>query len=103
MDRVEGDAADESDLGADFGAADAGATSAEELDERIRLLEAEIQADEEVLKALLAAPGAEGPLVLADDPELRAIAERLPDRLKDLQALRDERGARGDDGASEAN
>jgi hypothetical protein len=103
MDRQD-EAVAERDLGSgDFAAIDAGATSAEELDERIRLLEAEIQADEEVLKALLAAPGEEGALVLADDPELRAIAERLPDRLKDLQALRDERGARGDDGASEAN
>ena len=105
MDRREGDdEVAERDLGADddFAAAATG-MSAAELDAQIRALEAEIQADEDALKGLLAAPIEAGPLALADDPELRAIAERLPDRLKDLQALREERGALGDQGESETN
>ena len=101
MDRREPGEEDlEDELGAELAASDAGRTSAEELDERIRILEAEVQADEEALKALLATPG--GDVTLSDDPELKAVAERLPDRLKELQALREERGAYGGPGETES-
>jgi hypothetical protein len=65
----------------------------EEIDERIALLETDIAANEEALKALLVVPIPEGggPLVMADDPTFREVADRLPELLSDLRALEDER------------
>jgi hypothetical protein len=62
-----------------------------ELHDRIAALEAEVAADEEALKRYISDPEAGGPLSRSGDPEFRAIAQRLPQRLAELRALREER------------
>lgn len=64
-----------------------------EVDDRIAELEAAVEADEEALKDLISDPEAGGPLARSGDPEFRAIAERLPQRLAELRALRQERAS----------
>jgi Spy/CpxP family protein refolding chaperone len=65
----------------------------EDLDQRIASLRTDIAANEEALKALISIPVAEGggSLAMADNPNFREIADRLPELLKDLRALEDER------------
>lgn len=63
----------------------------EELEEQIAALEAEVEADEDALKDLISDPESGGPLARSGDPEFRAIAQRLPQRLAELRALREER------------
>jgi hypothetical protein len=65
----------------------------EDLDERIASLQTDIAANEEALKVLIAIPVPEGggPLAMADNPEFREIANRLPKLLADLRTLEDER------------
>lgn len=66
-----------------------------ELDQRIATLEAEIERDEEALKDFLAEAPAAGGASLADRPEFREIARRLPQRQADLRDLRDQRSRLG--------
>ncbi len=68
-----------------------------DLDLRIAELEQVIQADEESLKVLISDPASGGPLASAENEEFRTIAVRLPNRLKELQTLRDQRAAMADD------
>jgi hypothetical protein len=65
----------------------------EDIDAEIALLQTDIAASEEALKALLVVPIPEGggPLAMADDPTFREVANRLPKLLSDLRALEDER------------
>ena len=72
------------------------ATSAEpadDLDSRIRQLEAQIASDEEALKQLISAPGAEADVEVS--PELREIAARLPQLQAQLASLQKRRGGLG--------
>jgi hypothetical protein len=62
-----------------------------DLDQRIAALEAEIARDEEALKDLLSQAPAESGAAIADQPEFREIAKRLPKLQADLRALREER------------
>lgn len=64
-----------------------------ELSQQIASLEAQVEADEEALKDYISDAGAGGPLARAGDPEFRAIAQRLPRRLAELRALREERAS----------
>ncbi len=68
-----------------------------DLDLRIAELEQVIRADEESLKVLISDPASGGPLASAENEEFRTIAVRLPNRLKELQTLRDQRAAMADD------
>jgi hypothetical protein len=65
----------------------------EDLDQRIASLRTDIAASEEALKALISIPVAQGggSLAMADDPNFRKIADRLPELLADLRTLEDER------------
>jgi hypothetical protein len=65
----------------------------EDLDQRIASLRTDIAANEEALKAMISLPVAEGggSLAMADNPNFRAIADRLPELLEDLRTLEDER------------
>lgn len=56
---------------------------------RIQALEQEIARDEERLQALISDPERAGD-ALADDPEFREVARRLPRRQADLRALREQ-------------
>jgi hypothetical protein len=58
---------------------------------REQQLVAAITADEEALKALIAAPREEGEPGLGESAELRAIAQRLPGLQAELRALRERR------------
>ena len=64
-----------------------------EVDERIASLQTDIAESEEALKVLIAIPVPEGggPLAMADDPQFREVAGRLPKLLAELVALEDER------------
>ena len=64
-----------------------------EVDERIASLQTDIRESEEALKVLIAIPVLEGggPLAMADDPQFREVAGRLPKLLAELVALEDER------------
>jgi hypothetical protein len=67
----------------------------DDLDERIRQLETQIQADEEALKQLISAADSSADVEVS--PELRAIAERLPRlqaQLASLQQRRVDAGSR---------
>jgi hypothetical protein len=64
------------------------------LDERIAELEAEIRRDEDRLQVWIADPAVD-PVALADDPEFREIARRLPRLQDDLEALERERAELG--------
>jgi len=61
------------------------------LDARIAAIEQEIARDEASLQTLLSEPTAEGVGPLADRPEFREIATRLPKLQADLRALQDQR------------
>ena len=63
------------------------------LREQISSLEAEIRADEAALKAFITDPASGGPLVTGEQPEFRTIALRLPERLRELRELRNQRNA----------
>ncbi len=69
------------------------AVAAFDLDLRISELESVIRADEESLKTMISNPDSGGPLASADNAEFRSIAMRLPERLRELTALRDQRSA----------
>lgn len=70
-----------------------GPSDASDLDARIRELEAAIARDEEALEALIAGPAQGGDAPLAQSPELREIAGRLPALQAELRQLRAERAA----------
>ncbi len=61
------------------------------LDARIAAIEQEIARDEASLQNLLSEPTPEGGVQLADRPEFREIATRLPKLQADLRALQDQR------------
>jgi hypothetical protein len=60
---------------------------------RIAELSAAVAADEDTLAAFIGEPGQGDAIELADKPEFREIAGRLPRRLEELEALRSERDA----------
>jgi len=64
-----------------------------DLDLRIAELQQVIQADEEALKTMISDPESGGPLASGDNLEFRTIAMRLPGRLQELKALREQRAA----------
>jgi hypothetical protein len=64
-----------------------------QLELRIAELAAAIAADEDTLSAFIGEPGQGDAIELADKPEFREIAGRLPRRLQELEALRSERDA----------
>jgi hypothetical protein len=70
-----------------------GQSDASDLDARIRELEATIARDEEALEAMIARPAQGGDAPLAQSPELREIARRLPALQAELRRLRTERAA----------
>jgi hypothetical protein len=72
-------------------AQDSGASS--DLGARIRELEARIAEDEEALKQLISAPGADADTEVS--PELREIAARLPRLQAELASLRQRRARSG--------
>jgi hypothetical protein len=65
----------------------------DDLDARTRELEAQIAADEEALKKLISAPGAEADTEVS--PELREIADRLPKLQAELASLQQRRTRSG--------
>lgn len=68
------------------------ASERQDIDRRIAELEGVIAEDEDALKAMVSEPGVD-PVDRGDDPEFRSIALRLPKRLAELRALRDQRAA----------
>jgi hypothetical protein len=66
------------------------AAGAPELDGRIAALEEEIARDEERIKAWVSDPAVD-PGTLADDPEFRELAARLPRLQADLRSLREQK------------
>ena len=64
-----------------------------QLELRIAELAASIAADEDTLSAFIGDPGQNDAVELADKPEFREVAGRLPKRLQELEALRNERDA----------
>jgi hypothetical protein len=77
-------------------AAPAAARSGERLEAlelRIAELSAAIAADEDALSGWIADPANADVVALADQPDVRAVAERLPKRIQELEALRRERDA----------
>lgn len=60
---------------------------------RIAELSASIAADEDVLSAWIGDPAAGDAVTLGNKPEFREIAQRLPKRIQELEALRRERDA----------
>jgi hypothetical protein len=64
-----------------------------QLELRIAELAAAIAADEDTLSAFVGDPSPGDAVELADKPEFREIAGRLPKRLQELEALRSERDA----------
>jgi len=63
---------------------------ARELDGRIAALEEEIARDEERIKAWVSDPAVD-PVTLADDPEFRELAARLPRLQADLRSLQEQK------------
>jgi hypothetical protein len=61
------------------------------LELRIGELSAAIAADEDALSGWIADPAAGDAIAVGDKPEFREIAERLPERIQELEALRRER------------
>lgn len=61
------------------------------LDRRIAALEAEIEREQSVLKALISEPDAKDAAALANDPAFRASARRLPELQEELRRLREQR------------
>jgi hypothetical protein len=78
---------------AEPGAPAQGSGAASELDGRIRELEAQIAEDEEALKQLISAPGADADTEVS--PELREIAARLPRLQAELASLQQRRTRSG--------
>jgi hypothetical protein len=66
------------------------AADARELEGRIAALEEEIARDEERIKAWVSDPAVD-PVTLADDPEFRELAARLPRLQADLRSLREQK------------
>jgi hypothetical protein len=64
-----------------------------QLELRIAELAASIAADEDTLSAFIGDPGQGDAVELSDTPQFRQIAGRLPKRLQELEALRNERDA----------
>jgi hypothetical protein len=60
---------------------------------RIAELSASIAADEDKLSGWVGDPAAGDVITLADQPEFREIAQRLPERIQELEALQRERDA----------
>jgi hypothetical protein len=60
---------------------------------RIAELSASIAADEDALSGWIGDPAAGDAITLADKPEFREIAQRLPKRIQELEALQRERDA----------
>jgi hypothetical protein len=60
---------------------------------RIAELSASIAADEDALSAWIGDPAAGDPIELGAKPEFREIAQRLPKRIQELEALQRERDA----------
>jgi hypothetical protein len=60
---------------------------------RIAELSASIAADEDKLSGWIGDPAAGDVITLADQPEFREIAQRLPERIQELEALQRERDA----------
>jgi len=65
----------------------------DDLDFQIAGLEADIQANEELLKARISDPEAGGPLARGADDSFRKIASQLPRQLEELRKLREQRAA----------
>jgi hypothetical protein len=61
------------------------------LEREIAALEAEIARKEELIKASISSPPEAGAVDLAQDPEFRATARRLPELQAELRGLRDQR------------
>ncbi len=81
---------------ADVAAGPVGGASAERLSQielRIAELSAAIAADEDALSAWIGDPTAGDAIELGDNPEFREIAQRLPKRIQELEALQKERDA----------
>ena len=79
--------------GAEAKSVEAAPASTAGLDTRIREVEAAIARDEEALKVLIAEDPAEGRDSLAQSPQLREIAHRLPGLQAELRSLRAQRAA----------
>lgn len=62
-----------------------------DIDDRISELEADIEADEKVLKLYVSSPAPEDPAELAFDTTFREVAQRLPSLLSELRILEEER------------
>jgi len=62
-----------------------------DIDDRISELEADIEADEKVLKLYVSSPAPEDPSELAFDNTFREVAQRLPSLLSELRTLEEER------------
>ena len=62
-----------------------------DIDDRISELEADIEADERMLKLYVSAPAPDDPSELAFDPTFREVAQRLPSLLTELRSLEAER------------
>ena len=92
---VEPDSLDAADpgRGAEANSVEAAPPSPTELDARIREVEAAIARDEEALKVLIAEDPVEGRDSLAESPQLREIAHRLPGLQAELSSLRAQRAA----------
>jgi hypothetical protein len=81
---------------ADVAAGPAGGSSGERLSQielRIAELSASIAADEDALSGWIGDPAAGDAITLGDKPEFREIAQRLPRRIQELEALQRERDA----------
>ena len=81
---------------ADVAAGPAGGGSGERLSQielRIAELSAAIAADEDALSGWIGDPAAGDAITLGDKPEFREIAQRLPKRIQELEALQRERDA----------
>jgi hypothetical protein len=65
----------------------------QQIELRIAELSASIAADEDALSAWIGDPTAGDPIELGAKPEFREIAQRLPKRIQELEALQRERDA----------
>jgi hypothetical protein len=61
------------------------------LDERIRVLEEQVSRDQAAIQNILSEPRESGDPRVADRPDLRELAQRLPKLQADLKALREQR------------
>jgi hypothetical protein len=77
----------------ELAAATGGAERLAQLELRIAELSAAIAADEDALAGFVGDPSQSDVIALGDTPQFREIAERLPQRLTELDALRAERDA----------